>query len=223
MHGINVSGLFVLSASAFTFFVVMTMQFVDRGIRGDASAGSEILMASFQEEYIAQNTALVGDPTFRLWNQAFVACVLLLHFAACVTVCSPISSHMLLSTCLLFAVSLAPMVQPLDNYASMDHVPGLASASSQKVMVLGSIYLAAVTLVLANIVLDAYMAKVQGVLLLAFLDSFMLFGHLWDRVPTLQVIVNCRLLYVILLAAFNAGMLCLWDPYLRTPFMNSKT
>ena len=33
-----------------------------------------------------------------------------------------------------------------------------------------------------------------------------------------QVIVNCRLLYIIMLSAFNIAMLCLWNPYLQTPF-----
>jgi hypothetical protein len=67
-------------------------------------------------------------------------------------------------------------------------------------------------------VVDEYYAKVQTVLLLAFIDSFMLFGHLWDRVPVLQVVINCRLLYVILLVAFNASVLCMWDPFLKTSF-----
>ena len=50
MHGINISGLFVLCASSFTFFVVLTMQFVDRGLRSGSSSrdGVDLLVASFQ-------------------------------------------------------------------------------------------------------------------------------------------------------------------------------
>ena len=52
MHGINISGLFILCASSFTFFVVLTMQFVDRGLRSSGNnssdGGLEVLMASFQ-------------------------------------------------------------------------------------------------------------------------------------------------------------------------------
>ena len=144
-----------------------------------------------QEEFIAQNAGLVGDPSFRLWNQSFVVAILLLHLVATATVCSPVSSHMLLSTGLLFFASLGRLVHPLDNFdsANSENSIGLSSLASQKVMILGGTYLAAVSLVLANIVVDVYYAKVQAILLLAFLDSFMLFGHLWDRVPILQVFI----------------------------------
>jgi hypothetical protein len=47
IHGTNISGLFVLCASSFTFFVVITMQFVDRGIRSHQQ-GVENLLTSFQ-------------------------------------------------------------------------------------------------------------------------------------------------------------------------------
>ena len=176
---------------------------------------------------MAQNTALVADPSFRLWNQSFVAAALLLHIVTAATLCSPFSAYTLLSIGLLFLASLGRMVHPLDNYDSSssrgsetNNSISLSSVVSQKVMLLGGTYLAAVSLVLANIVTDAYYAKSQCILLLTFMDCFMLFGHLWDRVPTLQVIVNCRLLYITLLAIFNAGVLCLWDPFLRTQFMS---
>jgi hypothetical protein len=153
-----------------------------------------------------------------------VVATLLLHVVVTATVCSPVSSHMLLSTGLLFFASLGRLVHPLDNYDTTanseanNNSIGMSSLASQKVMILGGTYLAAVSLVLANIVVDEYYAKVQTVLLLAFIDSFMLFGHLWDRVPVLQVVINCRLLYVILLVAFNASVLCMWDPFLKTSF-----
>lgn len=58
MHGINISGLFVLCASSFTFFVVLTMQFVDRGLRSSGPNGSSssdeavgMLVASFQASF----------------------------------------------------------------------------------------------------------------------------------------------------------------------------
>jgi hypothetical protein len=204
------------------------MQFVDRGFRSSSSSSSSvdssILMQSFQEEYVAQNESLVGDPSFRLWNQSFAAASLLMHLVLAAAVCSPVSSHMLLSISLLFLVSISTMVQPLENYSSSqgDNVMAMTSVTSQKVMLLGGIYLSAIFIVLSNISVDTYSAKVESVLLIAFLDGFMLFGHLWDKVPTLQVIINCRLLYITLLAIFNAGLLCVWDPYMKTPFMSGS-
>lgn len=40
MHGVNISGLFVLCASGFTFFVVLTMQFIERGLHGQVRAAA---------------------------------------------------------------------------------------------------------------------------------------------------------------------------------------
>ncbi len=34
---------------------------------------------------------------------------------------------------------------------------------------------------------DEYLAKSQAMLVLTCLDAVMLFGHLWDRIPTVQV------------------------------------
>lgn len=147
---------------------------------------------------MAQNASLVADPSFRLWNQSFAASTLLMHAVAAATVCSPASTHMLVCICMLFLVSIGPMVHPMDNFdsgiaAASDsdsqlHRIGLASLVSQKVMGMGFIYLAAVGIVLTSILVDAYSAKAEFFLLLCFMDGFMLFGHLWDRVPTLQVI-----------------------------------
>lgn len=96
-----------------------------------------------QEECVAQNAVLISDLSFQLWNQSFATATLLVQLVAVATVCSPISSHMLLSSSLLFLASIRTMVQPLDNYnslsASSSMVPsfGLASMVSQLVMFLG--------------------------------------------------------------------------------------
>ena len=140
-----------------------------------------------QEEFVSQNTSLVGDPSFRLWNQSFVVATLLMHFVAAATLCSPSSTHMLVCTCLLFLVSMGSMVHPMDNFDSVDQNRiGLASMVSQKAMSLGFIYLGGAGIVLTSILVDVYSAKAEFFLLLCFMDCFMLFGHLWDRVPSLQ-------------------------------------
>lgn len=143
-----------------------------------------------QEEFVSQNVGLVGDPSFRLWNQSFVGATLLMHFVAAATLCSPASTHMLVCICMLFLASIGPMVHPMDNFdsAESNNRIGLASLVSQKVMGMGFIYLAAVGIVLTSILVDVYSAKAEFFLLLCFMDGFMLFGHLWDRVPTLQVL-----------------------------------
>lgn len=78
-HGVGISGLYVLSASSFTFFAVLTMNFLERGL---ASASDEGRMASSMqqaliqqmegEEFVLQNLGMVSDPTFRTWNQVLL-------------------------------------------------------------------------------------------------------------------------------------------------------
>jgi hypothetical protein len=77
--------------------------------------------------------------------------------------------------------------------------------------------------ILLHIPLDQQSCKAQFVLLLGCLDGFMLYGHLWDRVPSLQVVLNCRLLYVCLLALFNAAMFVTWRDCTAVPFSSSRS
>jgi hypothetical protein len=87
---------------------------------------------------------------------------------------------------------------------------GMAAIASQGTMLQAGLYLLVIGYILLHIPLDLQSCKSQFVLLLACLDCLMLFGHMWDRVPTLQVVLNCRLLYVCLLALFNTAMFLTW-------------
>ena len=139
-----------------------------------------------------QNLALIADPSFRTWNQAFLAATLLVHLVVIFTVCSPISIDLLLSASALFYISICQLVQPLDNFEedaqNGNTVGGAASMASQTNMLLCMIYGGTMLFSVTKIVLDPYMAKTQAILLLGCLDAFMLFGHLWDRIPVVQVL-----------------------------------
>lgn len=192
MHGINTSGLFVVCAASFCFFVVLTMHLLDRSNHNNMRDKENMN----EQEFTKQNVALVSDPSFRTWNQAFVAVLLAVHFNVILTVCSPASMELLLSCAALLYVSICQLVQPLDNFCedSDAATTGAASMAAQSNMVLCLIYCITLLLALSRIVLDPYAGKTQVVLVLACLDAFMLFGHLWDRVPVVQV----RLLSVFL-------------------------
>lgn len=217
-HGLNISGLFVLNAASFTFFVVLTMHLLDRHRASESDCSNE-------QEFTRQNMVLTSDPSFRTWNQAFVCATLVVHIVVFLTVCSPISIDFILSSFALLYISLCQLVQPLDNFeeelssSSSSTTTGAASMAAQSNMLLCMIYGGTILFAMTHIVLDPYMGKTQAILLLACLDAFMLFGHLWDRIPMVQVVMNCRLLYVFMLAVFNLGFFCLWDPYMKTPFM----
>lgn len=67
---------------------------------------------------------------------------------------------------------------------------------------------------------ESYKIAVLG--MLVFFDVFLLImGHTWDPVPNMQTIVNCRMLYVILLVAFTLVAYITWDPYMRVPYIGT--
>ena len=92
-HGLGVSGLYVLNAASYTFFSVLTMNFLERGLalaEGGSSSSSSAGMLMVQqmgaEEFVAQNVGMVVDPTFRMWNQMYSASHLPVH--RCVHTCA---------------------------------------------------------------------------------------------------------------------------------------
>jgi hypothetical protein len=76
VHGMSLTGLFLISAASYTFFVVLTMNLLERN--ASSSDGSSQLtslgrrsMAIMwsEEEFVSHNIKLVADPSFRMWNQ----------------------------------------------------------------------------------------------------------------------------------------------------------
>jgi hypothetical protein len=171
------------------------------------------------------------------------------HATICVTVCSPVQWLGIGLYMLLLNESLVALAQPLDNFScraaraflaaaaeSADDedssmmmamssggaqaAPGMMSSiSSQRVMVrmvLGSL---SVLFLLRSIPVDRGAYKTQLLLVLGCLDAFLLYGHLWDRVPSLQVVLNCRILYICLLSVYNAVLFLAWRGCVATQFL----
>lgn len=133
--------------------------------------------------------------------QAFTAMLLTTHSVFAATVCSPVSWDVLSTYVLLVYVSLVGLVQPLDNFCSERGEGGsdaassnpaaagmMASVSSQSNMFKAVAYVLAFGYVLLHVPIDPSACKAQAMLVLACLDALLLYGHLWDRVPSLQVI-----------------------------------
>lgn len=99
----------------------------------------------------------------------------------------------------------------------------MASLSAQSTMFKATLFLGCITYMMLHIPLDPQACKSQFVLLIACLDAFMLFGHLWDKVPTLQVVLNCRLVYVCLISVLNAALFVLWKQCVAVPFVPSPS
>jgi hypothetical protein len=51
------------------------------------------------------------------------------------------------------------------------------------------------------------MTRIQVVAAVVFVDCFLLiFGHTWDSAPTVQTIMNCRLLYTVVWSVLNVAV-----------------
>ena len=72
-HALGISGLYVINSASFTFFAVLTMNFLERGLATTEDSAPHMRYTLIQqmgaEEYVAQNLGMVSDPAFRMWNQ----------------------------------------------------------------------------------------------------------------------------------------------------------
>lgn len=98
----------------------------------------------------------------------------------------------------------------------------MASVAAQNSMVRMGLFAASVAFLLSRIPIDPQACRAQLALVLACIDGFLLMGHLWDKVPSLQVAVNCRLMYACMVGAFNAALLLAWSTCGVTPFIASQ-
>jgi hypothetical protein len=172
-------------------------------------------------------------------KQAFVGLLLSVHVSSMAAMCSPVSWDAILIYGLLVALSICSIVQPLDNFESesckefmesASHAGGggsgsgwiMASVSAQNAMVRMGLFAASVAFLLSRIPIDPQACRAQLALLLACIDGFLLMGHLWDKVPSLQVAVNCRLMYACMVGAFNAALLLTWSTCGETPFISRE-
>lgn len=127
--------------------------------------------------------------------------LLVTHATFAATVCSPVSWDVLSTYALLLYLSLVALVQPMDNFCgeaareasetSAAAAGMMSSISSQTNMFKAVAYMLAFGYVMQHIPVDASMCKHQFLLLLACLDALLLYGHLWDRVPSLQASLPC--------------------------------
>lgn len=220
MHSLSISFAFIAISGLCTVFVVMTLYLRERGVAD--SAGSAMLRSDIQQaEYVTSNLELVTDPTVSMWSNVFTGVVVGGHVLLAAVVDSPTSVHFLLLMALLIYMSLAPLLGPKIHCPDSDASSRVAGTASSTYLVSLGGYCLAMGYIANNIPVDTHSAKVQLVVLVGFLDIFLLiFGHTWDPVPLMQTIINCRLIYACLWIALNVGIYVLWAPFMRVQFVS---
>lgn len=214
IHSVSVSIIFLGVSCLCTVFTIATVYLKDKGIENGGSLRRNI----GEEDYTTSNPDLVTHPTITFWNNLFLGVVVLGHTLLVCVVASPTSIHLLLLVCLLIYVSMSGILQPK---IQSTHSSNAASYVSSMYMGWVLMYSVAMMYMANNIPYDPSSVRLQFVALAAFLDCFLLiFGHTWDSTPSMQTIMNCRLLYVVSWLSVNMVMYILWGPFMAIPFLH---
>jgi hypothetical protein len=83
-----------------------------------------------------------------------------------------------------------------------------------------ALYAIGMVYVCSNISFDPYQFKVQLIVVLLCIDFLLIIGHVWDPVPLMTTIINCRFVYLVGMIAFNAGIYMTWERLLKIPYIH---
>jgi hypothetical protein len=183
----------------------------------DIGAGVEHTSNVSHEEFTNLNVAFVNDATIVLWNNLFLALVVVTHTLVTSIMCTPNSMHFLLMIALVYYISFSIILQP--KLQAPPDLPLASSSTASHYLVAVSFYIVGMIYVCTNISFDPLQFKVQFVVAFIFVDSFLILGHIWDPVPLMTTIINCRFLYLVCIILINAIMYLMWQTFLKIPYI----
>ena len=64
---------------------------------------------------------------------------------------------------------------------------------------------------------EGYSDRTLMLLALAILDYFLGIGHVWERVPTMETVCNCRVFHACFSAVSLAVLYSAWHEHLQAP------
>jgi hypothetical protein len=113
MHSVHISFIFMACAGLICFFALSTYQISVQATGTTASV--------LYEEFIDSNVELVSNPTISLWNNTFIALVIVTHVLMTAVVCTPNSIHFLLMMALIYYISFSAILQPKLQASQVRH------------------------------------------------------------------------------------------------------
>jgi hypothetical protein len=209
MHSINISTVFLVCSGLVAFFALSTFQMIQQGIPNVGNIS--------HEEFVCGNAEFVHDPTVLLWNNVFLALVIITHEVVLAVICTPNSMHFLIMMALVFYVSFSVILQP--KLQAPSDLPGAAASVSYAYMVAVTFYVVGMFYVCGNISFDPLQYKVQFVTALIFVDAFLILGHIWDPTPLMSTIINCRFMYTVCIIVMNVVIYFMWERWLKIPYV----
>lgn len=209
MHSVSISAVFAMCSGLICFFALSTFQMAQQGIENTSNVA--------YEEFTNSNAGFVNDPMVVLWNNTFIALVLISHEMVTAVICTPNSMHFLLMMAGVYYISFSVILQP--KLQAPEGVPNASSGLASTYLVAVSFYVIGMIYVCSNISFDPQQTKVQFVTLLMFVDFFMIMGHIWDPAPLMSTVMNCRFMYLVCIIFINLCMYVMWERLLKVPYV----
>jgi hypothetical protein len=181
-------------------------------------AGVEYTSSVSHEEFVSTNAGFAHDPTIVLWNNIFLALVVVTHEVVTAVVCTPNSMHFLFMMVLVFYTSFSVILQP--KLQTPSDVSGASSSVASTYLVAVAFYGIGMVYVCSNISFDPHQWKVQLITAFIFVDLLLILGHVWDPVPLMATIMNCRFIYLVCMIFLNAAIYLTWDRLLKIPYIH---
>jgi hypothetical protein len=163
--------------------------------------------------FAVENEEVSQSPGMMLWNAAFVFVILSSHavyFAMCLTPCS--REYLVLSLlvgCTPLVLISMPRLFKSAEYQSMVHQQGTVVCGVPAHVLLLCVYTIYMLYAATGIEYDPARYRSQLVLYLASVDLIVLgTGHLWEAPPSINTVLNCRLIYAIITALNVVALVC---------------
>lgn len=216
-HSIGLSVGFLACAALVAFFVVISLSILEKGVT-DPSNPRDAADVKL-DEYVSTNAELSTNPGITMWNNVFVAFVVLYHGLLVTVVNSPTSIHFLALVTLLAYFSISTIIQPRLQAPEGLAMAAASNISSHYLLAVCS-YCVAMAYTATNVPYDPHSYRAQLIGAVAFLDLFLLIlGHVWDQTPIFATVANCRIMYALSVACINLATYAAWDWAFRVEYI----
>jgi hypothetical protein len=146
-----------------------------------------------------------------LWDTVFWVTVALNHLIVLSMACSPGDLYLVLGATYLLVASLWTLCRPREARDGEQPPPDSARLTYNVLGCLCGLGLAAAG------VPEGYPDRNLLLFGLAILDYFLGIGHVWERVPTMETVLNCRVFHACFSAVNLAVVYSAWHEHLQLP------
>jgi hypothetical protein len=210
LHSVSISSVFIACSALIALFALSTYQITLYGVESTGVIS--------HEEFVNSNAVFVQDPIIVMWNNIFLGFVILSHELVTAVLCTPNSLHFLFMMALLFFIAFSVILQP--KLQTPPDIPAASSSVTSTYMAAVVLYIVGMVYLCSNISYDPHQLKMQVIVVFICIDFLLIVGHVWDPIPLMSTIINCRYIYLVCSIFTNAVIYLMWEHYLRIPYIS---